>query len=61
MAWAIGLRQVLAVQTKRTFFTRSRLREITRIGAIRTASVPFTQVYRLTDYTLTDHTGTFGT
>jgi hypothetical protein len=51
MAWAIGLRQVLAVQTKRTFFTRSRLREITSIGAIRTASVPFSVVYTLTDYT----------
>jgi hypothetical protein len=55
MVWAIGLRQVLAVQTKRTFFTRSRLRGITSTGAIRTASVPFS-----VDYTLTDYTGTFG-
>ncbi len=55
MARAIGLRQVLAVQTKRTFFTRSRLRGITSTGAIRTASVPFN-----VDYTLTDYTGTFG-
>jgi hypothetical protein len=49
MALAIGLRQVLVVQTKRTFFTRSRLRGITSIGAIRTASVPFSVDYALTD------------
>jgi hypothetical protein len=55
MAWAIGLQQVLAVQTKRTFFTRSRLRGITSTGAIRTASVHFRVVSTLTDYT-----GTFG-
>ena len=54
MAWAIGLRQVLAVQTKRTFFTRSRLRGITSTGTIPTASVPFN-----VDYALSDYTGTF--
>ena len=52
--WAIGLRLELAVQTKRTFFTRSRLRGITSTGAIRTASVRFS-----VDYTLTDYTGNF--
>jgi hypothetical protein len=51
MAWTIGLRQVLTVQTKRTFFTRSRLRGITSIEAIRTSGVLFSAVYPLTDYT----------
>jgi hypothetical protein len=55
MVWAIGLRQVLAVQAKRIFFTRSRLRGVTSTGAIRTPSVHFS-----VDYTLTDYTGTFG-
>jgi hypothetical protein len=55
MAWTIGLRQVLAVQTKGTFFTRSCLRGITSTGrSERPASVPFS-----VDYTLTDYAGTF--
>jgi hypothetical protein len=51
VAWVIWLRQVLAEQTNRVFFTHSRLRGITSIGAIRTASVSCSVVYTLTDYT----------